>query len=589
MGTVRSKIENIVVEVFNSLELDGSYGKVVKSARPDLCQFQCNGALAVAKKAKRNPREIANDVLSKLNEIEIFEKLEIAGPGFINITVTDTFLISHAAEVSTDETLGCRTDSSGSNVIIDFGGPNVAKPMHVGHLRSAIIGDSLQRLFRYLGYDVVSDNHLGDWGTQMGMLISELRRREPDLCYFDSDFSGEYPSEAPIAISDLEKMYPEASKACKEDKELMAEAIICTDELQKGREGFVALWKHFVSLSVATLKNDFEKLDVQFDHWLGESYYMDRMSKVVDRLKNDGHAEISDGATVMQVQEESDKKEYPPVMLVKSGGGFLYATSDVATIDYRSEKFDADRICYVVDKRQSLHFEQVFRAVKKSGIAKESMLLEHVGFGTVNGTDGKPYKTREGGVMKLGDLISLVIDKATERINDANVAVDESVETRKAIAEMVRIAALKFADLQNQRIADYIFDIDKFSSFEGKTGPYLLYSAVRIKSILRKTHEAGFKGSKISVITTDAERNLILELAKFEDVLKGAAADTAPNYLCDYVYDLSKTFNRFFKECHILREENEEIRGSWITLVSYTLTSIETILDLLGIKVPEKM
>ncbi len=589
MSTLRSKIEEVVVDVFESIGIDGKFGVIVKSARPDLCQFQCNGALAASKQAKRNPREIATEIIEKLSDNPMFEKLEIAGPGFVNFTLTDETLVAHAAEVSVEESLGCDTSEKNSSVIIDFGGPNVAKPMHVGHLRSAIIGDSLQRLFTHLGYSVVSDNHLGDWGTQMGMLISELRRREPSLPYFDDSFAGEYPTEAPIQISDLEKMYPEASKACKADEALMAEAITCTNELQQGKAGFVALWKHFVNLSVLTLKNDFDKLDVEFDHWLGESFYQDRMGTVVDRLKDGGYAELSDGATIMQVQEETDKKEFPPVMLVKSGGGFLYATSDIATIDYRIKEFDAKRICYVVDKRQALHFEQVFRAVKKSGIAEESLLLEHVGFGTVNGKDGKPYKTRDGGVMKLGDLIALVIEKAGERIEAVGVATDETPEKRAEIAKTVGVAALKFADLQNPRISDYIFDIDKFSSFEGKTGPYLLYSGVRIKSILRKAADAGVTAGKISVLTTDAERKLILELARFEDVLLGAATDTAPNYLCDYVYEVSKAFNRFFKECHILREENEETRGSWLALVEYTLKTMETVMGLLGISIPEKM
>ena len=584
MSTIRSKIEDVVVEIFKSLDLDTEYGKVVKSNRPDLCQFQCNGALAIAKKAKRNPREIASQIVEELSKSSIIKDVDIAGPGFININVTDEFLINHAKEVSENEKLGIDSNKNDTKVVIDFGGPNVAKPMHVGHLRSAIIGDSLQKLFRYLGYSVISDNHLGDWGTQMGMLISELRRREPNLPYFDDNFSGKYPEEPPITIADLEKMYPEASKKCKADEALMNEAIECTDELQQGKPGFVALWKHFVNLSVETLKKDFDQLGIHFDYWLGESFYMDRMKEVVAQLKKDGYAVESNGATVMYVQEEGDKKEIPPVMLVKSGGGFLYATSDIATIDYRVKEFQADRICYVVDKRQSLHFEQVFRAVKKSGIAPENVLLEHVGFGTVNGPDGKPYKTRDGGVMKLGDLINLVIDKAKERIADSEVAKGD-----EEIAKMVGIASLKFADLQNQRLADYIFDIDKFSSFEGKTGPYLLYSAVRIKSIFRKANDAGFIAGDISVITTDAERNLILELGRFEDVLLNTARDTSPNYLCDFVYDISKTFNRFFKECHILREEDDTVRESWLALVSYTLKTMETVLTILGIEVPEKM
>jgi arginyl-tRNA synthetase len=588
MSTIRGEVEKVVIKVFEKLELDVSFGNVVKSNRPDLCQFQCNGALAVAKAAKRNPREIATDVLAELMKSEIFEMLEIAGPGFINMSVSDDFLLNFVQSTSNSENLNCSTDKKDEKVIIDFGGPNVAKPMHVGHLRSAIIGDSLQRLFKFLGYSVISDNHLGDWGTQMGMLISELRRREPNLPYFDESISDNYPAEAPIAISDLELMYPEASKKCKADKELMAEAVVCTDQLQKGRPGFVALWKHFVNLSVETLKNDFGKLDVEFDHWLGESFYMDQMGKVVEKLKADNFAQESEGALVMHIVEESDKKEIPPVMLVKSGGGFLYATSDIATIDYRVKEFDADRIYYVVDKRQSLHFEQVFRAVRKSKIAKNDMILEHTGFGTVNGKDGKPYKTRDGGVMKLGDLIKMVIDKAEERMEEAGIAADESSEVKLDIAKKVGIAALKFADLMNQRTSDYVFDLDKFSRFEGKTGPYLLYTAVRVKSILRKANESGFKSGAISQIG-DAERGLALELSRLDDVLVKAVEDAMPNYLCDYAYELSQEFNRFYRACHIMREESEELRGSWLSLAELTLKTQETVLGLLGIEIPERM
>ncbi len=589
MSTIRDHVEELVIEIFEGLNLDTEFGKVVKSKRPDLCQFQCNGALAVAKKAKKNPREIAQAIVDKLVLSETITSAEIAGPGFINITVTDSLLVSFAEQSRNDASLNCDTATKNSQVIIDFGGPNVAKPMHVGHLRSAIIGDSLQRLFRFLGYTVVSDNHLGDWGTQMGMLIAELRNRQPELPYFDADFTGAYPTTPPISIKDLEKMYPMASKICKGDDVRMAEAITCTTELQQGRKGFVALWEHFVALSVETLKKDFAKLDVAFDHWLGESYYMERMGTVVEFLRDGGFTTLWEGATVMPVQEESDKKEIHPVMLVKSDGGFLYGTSDIATIDYRVKTFDADRIYYVVDKRQSNHFEQVFRAVRKSTIAKDNMTLEHIGFGTVNGTDGKPYKTRDGGVMKLADLIALVIDKATERMNEAGIANDESDDVKASIANMIGIASLKYADLMNHRLSDYIFDIEKFSSFEGKTGPYLLYSAVRIKSILRKSSEAGFSAGTICRLETESERDLLLELGRMDDVFIKAAEECAPNYLCDYIYDLSKTFNRFFRDCHILREEDSELQGSWIALVELTLKTMETVLTILGIEIPEKM
>jgi len=433
MASLQSIISKKFSAAFEQAGFDPKFGSVVESQRPDLCQFQCNGALAAAKSMKLNPVESAQKIIAILSNDPDLKSITTAGPGFINITVSDECIARHANEIFSDERAGCDKASVPENTVIDFGGPNVAKPMHVGHLRSAIIGDSIQRLYKFLGHSVTSDNHIGDWGTQMGMLIRELRIREPQLPYFDESFSGEYPKDPPLSISDLEEMYPTASKFCKSDETAMAEAVRATDELQSGRRGFVALWKHFVNLSVATLKNDFSKLGVEFDTWLGESFYTDRMNSLVARLTKEGHAVESNGATVINVMLESDKKEVPPVMLVKSGGGFLYATSDIATIEYRMEKFLADRILYVVDKRQSLHFEQVFRAVRKIGIVKENTILEHVGFGTVNGSDGKPFKTREGGVMKLGDLITLVTDKAIERMKEAEIAQDlDESEKHKA-------------------------------------------------------------------------------------------------------------------------------------------------------------
>ncbi|ERP31805.1 arginine--tRNA ligase [Chitinivibrio alkaliphilus] len=586
MIPLRVEIEQVLQSAFGRLGYDAAYARTVRSNRPDLCQFQCNGALAMAKKVGKAPREIAGDIVALLVDDTRFSRVEIAGPGFINMTLSDTYLASYGSQSAHEEPTW---DSTGKTVVVDFAGPNVAKPMHVGHLRSAIIGDSLQRLFRTVGYNVISDNHLGDWGTQMGMLITELQRRMPELPYFDSLQTEGFPETPPLTIHELETMYPEASKACKEDPERMKEAVEATDELQRGRPGYLALWKHFVALSTETLHRDFSRLGVHFDHWLGESFYMDRMGRVVEELTRDGFVYESQGAQVMDVSRPDDSKEIPPVMLEKSGGGFLYATSDIATIEYRMKEFSPARICYVVDKRQALHFEQVFRAVRMAEIVSHTVSLEHVGFGTVNGKDGKPFKTREGGVMKLAELMDLVINRAAERMEESGIGRDASEEEKNEIARMVGIAALKFADLSNHRLSDYVFDIDKFSRFEGKTGPYILYSAVRIKSILRKVQAAGFSSGEILPFRHDSERDLLLELGRLGDVYEKAAEDCAPNYLCDYVYDLSQVFNRFYRDCHIMKEADTALRGSWISLCQWTLKTVEDVLSILGIVVPEKM
>ncbi len=587
MASLKEYLSGIFSDAFEAQQIDRKYGIVVESQRPDLGQFQCNGALAAAKEAKKNPRMIAQALVKQVEKNEAVESLSIAGPGFINITLADSFLSSHLEEIRSDSRLGCEPRLGERTVVIDFGGPNVAKPMHVGHLRSSIIGDSLQRLFRFLGATVHGDNHMGDWGTQMGMLICELRRRNPELPYFDENTHDEYPSEAPVSLSDLEEMYPTASSRCKGDEEAMSEALKATVELQQGRPGYVALWKHFVLLSVDGLKKDFQRLGVTFDHWLGESFYKDRMDALVAGLKETGNAEESEGAWVMRVARDDDTREIPPLMLVKSGGGYLYGTSDLATIQYRVEEFGADEIVYVVDKRQDLHFEQVFRAARKAGIAVD-VSMNHAGFGTVNGPDGKPFKTRAGGVMKLGDLMEQVVAKARERMDEAGVANEFSEEEREDVALKVGLAALKFADLSNHRASDYVFDIDKFTKFEGKTGPYLLYSAVRIKSILRNAAERNVSAGPIQP-PTDAERNLMVALSHLPDVLNEASGGYLPHYLCDFAYALSQEFNRFYRDCHILNEKDTARQGSWMSLASLVLAELELVLGLLGIEVPERM
>jgi arginyl-tRNA synthetase len=538
----------------------------------------------------KKPREIAEAVVLKVESSasEMISALSIAGPGFINITLQDTFLAVSANRLLADPRLGVPEKPNPHTVIVDFGGPNVAKPMHVGHLRSTIIGDCLQRLIRFLGDKVISDIHLGDWGTQMGMLICELQRRQPDLPYFDEKPHGSYPAEPPITLAALEEMYPTASKRCKSDDAAMLEAVRATAQLQRGRPGYVALWEHFASLSVSELKRDFGSLGVAFDQWLGESSYGDRMSDLVTGLMERGVAVCSDGAVVLPVAEQGDTKDVPPLLLEKSEGGYLYGTSDLAAIQDRIERFHADEMLYVVDKRQSLHFTQLFRAARKAGLAGPNVPLQHVAFGTMNGTDGKPYKTREGGVMKLSDLVRSVELKASGRMEDAGVAQELSQAERDDVAHKVAIATLKFADLSNHRESDYTFDIEKFTRFEGKTGPYLLYTAVRIKSILRNAKAKGLMPGSVSQPSAQ-ERQLILLLCSLPDVLTNARESFLPNYLCEFAYEVAQEFNRFYRECHILSEPDRDKQASWLALIQLVLNELELVLGILGIEIPEKM
>lgn len=582
------KLTALLSEAFLASGLDPSLSRVIVSDRPDLGQFQCNGALAAAKASKKNPRSVAQEVLAALKDRSPFSNISIAGPGFINISVTDEFLAGVVSEMAADRRLSCNEMNETKNVVLDFGGPNVAKPMHVGHLRSTIIGDSLQRLFRFLGQRVKSDIHLGDWGLQMGMLIFELRRRRPDLPYFDPAYTGPYPSESPLDIEALEEMYPTASARCKADEAEMEEARKATAELQQGRPGYVALWNHFVRISIDALKTDFGTLGVTFDLWKGESHYNDRLPGMVAELIGSGKALVSEGAVVIPVSRESDKKEIPPLILEKSGGGYLYATTDLATIEERVKELKADLILYVVDKRQHLHFEQVFRAARLVSFAGGAR-LEHIAFGTMNGPDGRPFKTRAGGVMKLKDLISMVTEKALARMQEGGIAEEYTEEERLAIAKKIGIATLKFADLSNHRTSDYVFDLENFSKFEGRTGPYLLYTAVRIKSILRKAAEQGLSPGPILKPSASAERDLMLYLSYLPEEIRSAYTESAPNYLCEFAFNLAQVFSRFYQQCHILSEEDAALQASWLALSELCLRELELVLGLLGIGIPEKM
>ncbi len=559
------------------------------SNRPDLGQFQCNGALAAAKELGRNPREIGRMVAGFLEEASEFEAVSLAGPGFINITLTDSFLADHVRSTALDARYGVPLLEAPVRVIVDYGGPNVAKPMHVGHLRAAIIGESIKRISRFLGNDTLGDVHLGDWGLQMGMLIAELEHRRGDLPYFDADFSGPYPLDPPVTVDELERLYPEANARAKADETVMEAARRATAELQSGRPGYVALWRHFVNVSIESLKADYHELNVDFDLWLGESDTQERIQPMIDRLVEEGYAFQSEGALVIDVTEPEDKRELPPLILRKGDGAVLYGTTDLATIEQRVTELEARLILYVVDKRQSDHFTQVFRAAHKTGIAPECVQLEHIGFGTMNGKDGKPFKTREGGVMRLRDLMQMVTDKARERMREAGVAEGYGEEETGSIARLVGMAALKFADLMNHRTRDYVFDLERFSSFEGRTGPYLLYTVVRTKSILRNARARKIEEGTPGPPTSAMERDLLLAISAFPDAVHLAYSQRAPNHISEYAYNLATAFNRFYREHHILNEPDTGRRASWLGLARLSAAVLEKALYLLGIEAPERM
>ena len=579
------QISDIFMNTFEELGYDRSAGRVNVSNRPDLCQYQCNGALACAKKYKKAPNAIAQEVVEKLKDNEIFSKLEIAGPGFVNITINDEFLVDYVNKMNNDDKFGTSQATEIKKIIVDYGGANVAKPLHIGHLRSAIIGESIKRIAKYLGHDVTGDVHLGDWGLQMGMVISEVERRNPSLPYFDESFEGEYPVEAPFTIDELEDIYPYASKLAKSDEAVMEAAKKATVELQQGRRGYVALWKHILNVSVNDLKKNYGNLDVNFELWNGESDAQKFIPPMIEELKANGFAKESEGALVFDVSEETDKSPVPPLLLLKSDGASLYGTTDLATVVERVRDLKADEIIYLADKRQGLHYEQFFRAAKKSGIAKEDTVLDFIGFGTMNGKDGKPFKTREGGVMRLADLINLIKEAGKEKLKGNKNIAEEDVEE---ISSKVGLAALKYGDLSNQASKDYIFDIDRFASFEGNTGPYILYTIVRIKSILNKANATEIN-SAVLVPQSDSERNLMLQLIKFNEVIELSFRDRAPHKICEYIYELSNNFNRFYNDTRIVSEENEDKKGSWLSLINLVKNVLEQCLDLLGMESVERM
>ncbi len=588
MKTLKTRLTDIVTEAFVKAGYDASLGVVTFSDRPDLAQFQCNGALTGAKLHRKAPMMIANDVVARLSENEIFKSVTVAPPGFINIILSDEFIASEASAMTESDRLALPLMDK-KTIVVDYGGPNVAKPLHVGHLRAAIIGETLKRLARFLGHNVIGDVHLGDWGLQMGLIIAELERVSPDLPYFDANITDGYPEESPVTIDDLSKLYPEASARSKTDEEFRARAMRATFDLQNGRAGYVALWKKFLEVSVADLKKSYKRLGVDFDMWLGESDadpYVPGLLKTLDEKKL---TYLSDGALIADVAEETDEEPMPPIIISKSDGSALYATTDLATIVQRMADFKPDEIWYVVDSRQSMHFKQVFRLAKKAEIVNPDTKLYHVGFGTMNGSDGKPYKTREGGVMSLSVLIQSAMDASRERIDASEIAKTLSEEEKLANSEKIGIAAIKFGDLINHRSRDYIFDLNRFLSTEGKTGPYLQYTVVRISSLLAKAKDAGAVCGKILPPKSDTERELLIKLFSVGDVLLRAFDEKAPSAICEVMFDIAGLFNRFYFENKILANENEEERASWLSIVSLVRETLLTLLDIFSTEIPSIM
>jgi arginyl-tRNA synthetase len=586
--SLQSHLSRLAGEAFAQLGLPAELGEVVPSQRPELSQFQCNGAMAAGKLAGRPPREIAGEVVQSLATAPEISLAEVAGPGFINLSVTDETLATWAVRSAGDDQLGFDPAAEPQTVVVDYAGPNVAKAMHVGHLRATIIGDSLARLFAFGGHHVIRDPHFGDWGFQMGLLIAAIEEENPDLAYFDPEAT-EYPEESPVTLEDLQRIYPEAAARANVDDDFAERARQATVRLQQGDRGYRALWRQMKAVSEESQRADFAALGVNFDLWYGESDVADRIEPMLERLKTAGVTEESEGALVIRVDLPDDNREWPPLILVSKAGGYLYTTTDLATVEMRVEELGADLILYVVDRRQSDHLEALFRAARKAGIAPESVVMEHIWFGTMNGPDGRPFKTREGGVVKLGDVIGLVTETARNRLDEAHLAEEYPEEERDRIAAQVGIAALKFGDLINNRASDYIFDLDRFSSFEGKTGPYLQYAAVRIKSILRKAAERGLTPGEIIPPGVEAERDLMLALLRLPEVVQRAIDLRAPNHVADYAHALAGRFNRFYDVCHILSEPDPARRASWLALVGWTLVALERLLDLLGIEVPDRM
>ncbi|MCR5848145.1 MAG: arginine--tRNA ligase [Lachnospiraceae bacterium] len=583
------KLGNEVAKAFKEAGYDENLGKVTVSNRPDLCEYQCNGAMAGAKIYKKAPTMIANEVAEILKRSEVFSKTEVCPPGFINLNISDKYLCEYAGEMACSEKYGVDQPSEKKVFMVDYGGPNVAKPLHVGHLRSAVIGESIKRIIRYMGHEAIGDIHLGDWGLQMGLVIAAYKEAHPNLVFFDESYEGEYPQEAPFTVTDLEEIYPKASARSKEDAAFKDEAMLCTKKLQDGVKGYRAFWKLIMEVSIADLKKNYNNLNVEFDLWKGESDVYDLIPGMVDYLKEGGYAYISDGALVVDVKEETDTKEIPPCMILKSDGASLYNTTDLATIMERRKEYDPDCIIYLTDKRQDLYFEQVFRCAKKTGLCDSKTKLVHIGFGTVNGKDGKPFKTRDGGVMRLEYLVKDINEKMYEKIISGR---EMNEEEAKKVSETVALSAIKYGDLSNQASKDYIFDTERFMSFEGDTGPYLLYTVVRIKSILKKYSENGGDLKECSIngtISDETHKNLLMKIAGYNEMMNSVFEELAPHRICAYLYDLANVFNSFYHENKILTQEDEELKKNYIGVLKLTLGICEDCMQCLGFEAPDRM
>lgn len=573
---------------FEKAGFEAELGRVTVSNRPDLCEYQCNGAMAGAKKYKCAPIDIANKVKDALLGSEVFGSVEAVMPGFLNLKLKEEFVVAYVSSMAEDDKFGLDSPKEVKNIIVDYGGPNVAKPLHVGHLRSAVIGESVKRICKYMGHNAIGDIHLGDWGLQMGLVINEIKCRQPELPYFDESFTGEYPLDPPFTVGDLEEIYPFASGKSKEDPEYKAAAMEATFKLQSGVRGYRALWKHIINVSVTDMKRNYDALNVNFELWNGESTVHDVIPSMVQEMKDNGYTYLSDGAWVIDVKEDTDTKEMPPCILLKSDGASLYNTTDLATIKERVREYDPERIIYLTDKRQDLYFEQVFRAARKTKLVSDDVDLVHIGFGTVNGADGHAFKTREGGVMRLENLIKEINEKTYDRIQESRELPEEEA---RSIASIVALAAIKYGDLSNMASKDYIFDMDKFTSFEGDTGPYILYTIVRIKSILNKVLGEGFdvKNAKFTGCYSQVEKALMLKLTGFNAMMENAYQEVSPNKICAFIYDLANSFNKFYHETKIATEEDKVKKENWVALLGLTLDVLNTCIDVLGFSAPDKM
>lgn len=587
MKKILDIISDEVMGAFEAAGYEKNAGKVNISNRPDLCEYQCNGAMALAKQQHCAPIQIANAVVEKLADSGVFSKAEAVMPGFINLNVKNEFIADYVAKMAESDKFGFECPEK-KMIIVDYGGPNIAKALHVGHLRPAIIGESVKRILKYAGNDVIGDVHMGDWGTPMGLVMTEIQTRQPDLPYFDENYTGEYPKEAPFTVRDLEEIYPTASAKSKEDPEFKARALEATLKLQTGVRGYRALWDHIINVSVTDMKRIYDILNVNFDLWNGESTVQYRIADMVKYLKDEGYAYESDGALVVDVKEPTDTKEVPPCIILKSDGASLYNTTDLATISERVEKYNPQHMIYITDKRQDLYFMQVFRCAKKTKLCGDDVVLSHIGFGTMNGKDGKPFKTRDGGVKPLESLIQDIVDKMYEKIVDNK---DISEEEARNTAKIVGLSALLYGDLSNQAMKDYIFDIDRFTSFEGNTGPYILYTIVRIKSILEKYAAMGgnVAACNIGAPRNESEKNLMMSLTGFSQMISSAAEELAPHRVCAYIYDLANALNSFYHENKILAEEDQKVQSEYIALINLTKRVLEDCIDMLGFEAPERM